>query len=156
MLRFVWLVPALPLAGFLVNGLLGRRLGKGAVALVGPGVVGAAFALAVSIFLALLRLPAPERLYELDLFRWIPSGDLQISAGLQVDPLSTVMMLVVTGVGFLIHVYSIGYMREDPGFWRFFAYLNLFTFAMLVLVLANGFPLMFVGWEGVGSCWSRC
>ncbi len=152
MLPFVWLVPALPLAGFLVNGLLGRRLGKRAVALVGPGVVGAAFALAVAIFLALLRLPAHERLYELDLFRWIPSGDLQITAGLQVDPLSTVMMLVVTGVGFLIHVYSVGYMREDPAFWRFFAYLNLFTFAMLVLVLANGFPLMFVGWEGVGLC----
>jgi NADH-quinone oxidoreductase subunit L len=152
MLPYVWLVPALPLAGFLVNGLLGRRLGKGVVALVGPGVVGAAFALAVAIFLALLRLPAHERLYELDLFRWIASGDLQITAGLQVDPLSTVMMLVVTGVGFLIHVYSVGYMREDPAFWRFFAYLNLFTFAMLVLVLANGFALMFVGWEGVGLC----
>ncbi len=152
MLPLVWLVPALPLAGFLVNGLLGRRLGKGAVTLVGPGVVGAAFALALTIFLALLRLPAHERLYELDLFRWIPSGDLQIAAGLQVDPLSTVMMLVVTGVGFLIHVYSVGYMREDPGYWRFFAYLNLFTFAMLVLVLADSFPLMFVGWEGVGLC----
>ena len=152
MLPYVWLVPALPLAGFLVNGLLGRRLGKGAVALVGPGVVGAAFVLALATLLALLRLPAHERLYELDLFRWIPSGDLQVTAGLQVDPLSTVMMLVVTGVGFLIHVYSVGYMREDPALWRFFAYLNLFTFAMLVLVLANGFPLMFVGWEGVGLC----
>ena len=152
MLDLVWLVPALPLAGFLVNGLLGRRLGKGAVALVGPGCVGLAFAAAVLAFLALLRLPPEARLHEVALFRWMPVGDLQVTAGLQVDPLSTVMMLVVTGVGFLIHVYAVGYMREDPGFWRFFAYLNLFTFAMLVLVLADSFALLFVGWEGVGLC----
>src|ERR671918_3120987 len=98
MLPLVWLVPALPLAGFLVNGLVGRRLGKGAVTVVGPGSVGLAFAVAVAIFLELLALPPHERFYEIELFRWIPSGDLQIPVGLQVDPLSTVMMLVVTGV----------------------------------------------------------
>ena len=152
MLRLVWLVPLLPLAGFLVNGLLGRRLGKGAVAVIGPGVVGLAFAVAIGVVLDLARLPRGERLFELDLFSWIPSADLQVTAGLQVDPLSAVMMLVVTGVGFLIHVYSVGYMRGDEGFWRYFAYLNLFTFAMLVLVLASGFVLLFVGWEGVGLC----
>src|ERR687893_465856 len=104
MLRLIWLVPALPLVGFLLNGLLGRRLGKGAVSVIGPGVVGAAFAVAVAIFFELAKLPAEARLFELDLFSWIPAGDLRVEAGLQVDPLSTVMMLVVTGVGFLIHV----------------------------------------------------
>ena len=152
MLRLIWLVPLLPLVGFLLNGLLGRRIGPRAVAVIGPGTVGASFTVAVAIFLELLGLPAHERSFELDLFSWIPAGDLQVTAGLLVDPLSTVMMLVVTGVGFLIHVYAVGYMRGDEGFWRFFAYLNLFTFAMLVLVLADSFPLLFVGWEGVGLC----
>jgi NADH-quinone oxidoreductase subunit L len=152
LVRLVWLVPLLPLCGFLLNGLLGRRLGKRAVALIGPGVVGLAFAVSVGIFIELLGRSPHDRSFQVDLFSWIPSGDLQIDAGLLVDPLSTLMALIVTGVGFLIHVYSVGYMREDEGFWRYFAYLNLFTFAMLVLVLANSFPLLFVGWEGVGLC----
>jgi NADH-quinone oxidoreductase subunit L len=146
------LVPLLPLAGFLVNGLFGRRLGRGGVALVGAGSVGVAFALALAILAGLLGLEPHDRRVEVDLFTWLVAGDFRLVAGLLLDPLSVTMTLVVTGVGFLIHVYSIGYMREDPGFARFFAYLNLFTFAMLVLVLADSWPLLFVGWEGVGLC----
>src|SRR6185295_8499325 len=85
-------------------------------------------------------------------FSWLPAGDLQIDAALMIDQLSLVMLLVVTGVGALIHLFSVGYMREDPGYPRYFAYLNLFVFFMLVLVLGANYPVMFVGWEGVGLC----
>ncbi|MFN2432835.1 MAG: proton-conducting transporter membrane subunit, partial [Gemmatimonadota bacterium] len=152
MLQLAPFVLLLPLAGFLVNGLVGRRIGKGGVAAAGAGSVGLAFALTLGMFVSMLGLPAGERRAVVDLFTWMAAGDFRLDAGLLLDPLSVTMALVVTGVGFLIHVYSIGYMREDAGFWRFFAYLNLFTFAMLVLVLADSWPLLFVGWEGVGLC----
>jgi len=115
--------------------------------IVAPGVMLAAFALAVVNFLAMRGAHAFEAT---ELFSWIPAGDLQVSAGLLLDPLSIVMTLIITGVGSLIHIFSIGYMKEDPGYPRYMAYLNLFAFFMLVLVLGSSYPLMFVGWEGVG------
>jgi len=149
---WLWLIPAFPLAGFLINGLLGRRIGDRAVGFVGPAAVGASFAVAVAAFVALAGRPVEARVLDQNLYTWLAVGDFYAQAAFLLDPLSAVMVLVVTGVGFLIHVYSVGYMRGDPGFWRFFAYLNLFTFAMLILVMADNFLLMFVGWEGVGLC----
>ncbi|HUJ75445.1 MAG TPA: proton-conducting transporter membrane subunit, partial [bacterium] len=146
----LWWIPALPLLGFLLNGLLGKRLGKGFVSWVGPGVVGASFVLAVLAFLAMLQ--APGESISQGLYTWIHAGNFTLNAGLTVDRLSGLYILIVTGVGFLIHVYSIGYMHEEDGYHRFFAYLNLFIFFMLVLVLGNSFLLLFVGWEGVGLC----
>ncbi|MCI0434712.1 MAG: NADH-quinone oxidoreductase subunit L [Gemmatimonadetes bacterium] len=148
-----WAIAALPLAGFLANGLIafvapGRR---GLVSMLGPGVTGAAFAIAVVNFLRMrgaeLHGPVIETFWQ-----WIVLGGLRIDAAFQLDPLSMLMTLIVTGVGFLIHVFSVGYMRADEGYARYFAYLNLFVFFMLVLVLGSSFPLMFVGWEGVGLC----
>jgi NADH-quinone oxidoreductase subunit L len=152
--HWIWLVPALPLAGFLLNGLLGRRLGKGAVAVLGPGVVGGSFAVAVALFLDLTRRAPEARSLGQTLYSWMAAGDFEASVGFLVDPLSTTLMLVVTGVGFLIHVYSVGYMHDEDeaGFARYFTYLNLFTFAMLLLVMADNYLLLFVGWEGVGLC----
>jgi NADH-quinone oxidoreductase subunit L len=121
------------------------------VSLVGPAVLGVAFALTVGIFFALSGAHAEEPFVR-TLFPWLVAGDLHIDAALQVDQLSIVMTLVVTGVGFLIHVFSVGYMQDDPGYPRYFAYLNLFVFFMLVLVLGASYPVLFVGWEGVGLC----
>ena len=153
MVRWVWLTVALPMLGFLVNGTLAlKRPGaKRLVSLVGSGVLLAAFGVALAIFVQ-LRAHPPEHPYLLTLWHWIPSGALDIRFALQVDQLSTVMMLVVTGVGSLIHLFSIGYMHADAGYARFFAYLNLFIVFMLVLVLGSSLPVLFVGWEGVGLC----
>jgi NADH-quinone oxidoreductase subunit L len=143
----------LPLAGFVLNGLLGRKIkNELTVGIIGSATVGIAFLIACTMFIQMLGSPVEERLHEVDLFRWISAGSLQISVAYQVDPLSILMMLIVTGVGFLIHVYSIGYMHGDKGFWRFFTYLNLFIFMMLNLIMADNFLLMFLGWEGVGLC----
>jgi NADH-quinone oxidoreductase subunit L len=147
-----WLVPFFPLAGVILNGFLGPRLGKGFVKWVGPLVVLAAFFVSLWIFFHVLGSPADGRSSERVLWQWINSGVFQAPVALRIDPLSVTMMLVVTGVGFLIHVYSAGYMADDPRFARYFAWLNLFTFAMLILVMANNYLLMFVGWEGVGLC----
>ena len=195
-LDYLWLVPALPLLGVVLNGAIAlfaeRPLllkeaglplagGHGAahgshddahgtsshgsahghhespayrklVALIAPGVVGAAFVVALLCVLSLASRPADGRTFVQILFPWIQAGSLLVPAGLQLDPLSSVMALVVTGVGFLIHVYSVGYMSHERAFARYFVYLNLFMFAMLTLVLANNYLLMFVGWEGVGLC----
>jgi NADH-quinone oxidoreductase subunit L len=143
----------LPLVGFLINGLLGRKLrSEVAVGAIGSAAVGIAFLIASFLFIRMLGSPAEERSHVVELFQWISAGSLHISFAYQVDPLSILMMLIVTGVGFLIHVYSIGYMHGDKGFWRFFAYLNLFIFMMLNLIMADNFLLMFLGWEGVGLC----
>jgi len=149
----VWLAVALPLAGFLVNGALalGRPRAKGAVSVVGTGVLLGAFAVSLGVFVELLRTP-PHAPLVLSLWSWIPAGRLEVDFAFQVDQLSAVMLLVVTGVGSLIHLFSVGYMREDPGYARYFAYLNLFIVFMLVLVLGASFPVMFIGWEGVGLC----
>jgi NADH-quinone oxidoreductase subunit L len=151
---FDWLplIPFFPLLGFLINTALGPRLRKGAIAAVGCGMVALALGAAVACFIALVGLPAEERSVTTTLYTWMAAGTLDVPVAFLFDPLSATMTLVVTGVGFLIHLYSVGYMGEDEGFARFFSYLNLFTFAMLVLVLANNYLLMFVGWEGVGLC----
>jgi len=152
MLEYVWLIPLFPAIGFTLNGLFGRRLGRKAVSWVGPSAIGLAFLTSILIFLELIRRPPSERLFEKVLFDWVVSGSFQTVIGYQIDPLSILMALVVTGVSFFIHIYSVGYMHDDSGYIRYFAYLNLFVFMMLNLILANNFLLMFVGWEGVGLC----
>ena len=149
---FLWLVPALPLLGSAINGLLGKRLPKPVISLVACGSVGVSFLVAAGLVLSLIQRAPEERHVVQTLFTWIAAGDFVATAEFLLDPLSAVMILVVTGVGFLIHVYSIGYMHAEDGYYRFFSYLNLFMFSMLVLVLASNFLLMFVGWEGVGLC----
>jgi len=152
MLEYVWLIPLFPFIGFLINGLLGKRLGKSVVSVVGPSAIGLSFLTSILIFFELIQRPPGERLFEKVLFDWVVSGSFQTVIGYQIDPLSILMALVVTGVSFFIHIYSVGYMHDDPGYTRYFTYLNLFVFMMLNLVLANNFLLMFVGWEGVGLC----
>jgi NADH-quinone oxidoreductase subunit L len=149
----VWLTVALPLAGFLANGALAiwRPQSKGLVSLVGPGTLLGAFAVSVGVFLELWREP-PHVPVIVTLWPWLPVDRLQVDLAFQVDQLSVVMLLIVTGVGSLIHLFSVGYMREDPGYARYFSYLNLFIVFMLVLVLGSSFPVMFIGWEGVGLC----
>ena len=147
----VWLVPALPLAGAAVNLFAGRRLGRVAGWLA-SGLVAASFVLGLGVLRDLLAVPAEERLVVVRVLEWFRAGDLRVVADLRVDPLSATMILVVAGVGTLIHVYAIGYMAGDPRFGRFFAYLNLFVFFMLTLVLADDLVLLYLGWEGVGLC----
>jgi NADH-quinone oxidoreductase subunit L len=150
MLNLLWLVPALPFAGFLILALRGSRIPRAMVSLVGCGSVGLAALIALGIegaFLAGDGEPFRQRLWT-----WFDVGGLRIDLGLHLDALSLLMMLVVTGVAFLIHVYSTEFMAGDDGFSRFFAYLNLFVGAMLVLVLADSLPMLLLGWEGVGLC----
>ena len=149
----VWLTVALPLAGFLANGALAlwRPQAKGLVSVLGAGTLLAAFAVSVGVFLELWRDP-PHAPVIVTLWPWLPVDRLQVDLAFQVDQLSVVMLLIVTGVGSLIHLFSVGYMREDPGYARYFSYLNLFIVFMLVLVLGSSFPVMFIGWEGVGLC----
>lgn len=149
---YVWLIPVFPLIGFVINGLLGKSLSKGKVGTIGTVAVGLSFALSVAVFLEFLRLPAEAKPVEVVVYNWLTSGSFSVNIAFLVDPLSLVMLLVVSGVSTLIHLYSTGYMHDDPGFPRFFAYLNLFVCFMLILVGANNFLLMFVGWEGVGLC----
>src|SRR4030095_4062435 len=122
------------------------------VSLIGPGVLIAAFGLAFAIFLAMRGVGEMHAPFVQRYFAWMPVGDLLVDASFQLDQLSMVMVLIITGVGTLIHIFSVGYMQDDPGYPRFFAYLNLFVFFMLLLVLGATYPLMFVGWEGVGLC----
>jgi NADH-quinone oxidoreductase subunit L len=144
---YLWLVPLLPLAGAAINGFFGRRSSKTAVTTVALVFSGAAFAIALFLAAGFSSASAP---YYYDLAHWIRSGSFQVDFSFYLDQLSLVMLLVVTGVGFLIHVYSIGYMWNDESFYRFMAYLNLFMFFMLTLVLAKNYLVMFIGWEGVG------
>ncbi|HDL90203.1 MAG TPA: NADH-quinone oxidoreductase subunit L [Thermodesulforhabdus norvegica] len=146
------LVALIPALGAFINVLFGYRWNKTLVHSVGVGSVGIAFLLSALAFYQLLGLPPHERFIEVPFYKWMVSGGLSLDIGFLLDPLSMVMMLAVTGVSFLIHVYSIGYMHDDPSYARFFSYLNLFVFFMLILVMANSFPVMFVGWEGVGLC----
>ena len=181
--EWVWLLPVLPLAGFVINGLLSlsgahfgpsdpntpghfpdaetavsddhaavkRHRWAGLTSVVGPGVLILTFLLALGIWQA-MAVAHPDTPFIQRYFSWMPAGDLQIDAAFQLDQLSMVMILVITGVGALIHIFSVGYMREDPGYPRYFSYLNLFVFFMLVLVLGANYPVLFVGWEGVGLC----
>src|SRR5213078_829981 len=141
------------LLGFVLNGTLAltRPNTKTLVSVIGAGVLLAAFAVAVVVF-SNFRSLHPEDPVIYRYWSWIPVGTLQVDFAFQVDQLSLVMLMVITGVGSLIHLFSVGYMKEDPGYARYFAYLNLFIFFMLVLVLGASFPVMFVGWEGVGLC----
>lgn len=150
MIQLIWLVPLLPLIGFLIIGSIGKNLSKSIVGTIGSGVILAAFILALGIFFELKG--QAEKSITIDIFSWITAGNLSIPFSFLVDPLSAVFLLIITGIGFLIHVYSTGYMHEDEGFSRFFAYLNLFIFFMLLLVLGSNYLIMFVGWEGVGLC----
>ncbi len=139
-----------PLVGFVVLGLVGRALPRPLIALVGCGVVLAAFVMAVADFTSMLGVSAGQRVNDAAQWAWITAGTFHVQFGLLSDPLSAIMLLVVTGVGFLIHVYSVGYMADDPSFWRFFSFLNFFLFAMTLLVAADNFLFLLVGWAGVG------
>ncbi|MCH2693630.1 MAG: NADH-quinone oxidoreductase subunit L [Acidobacteriia bacterium] len=160
--ELIWLIPFLPAMGALINGLCGRMFPRWIINLIACGVVGVAFLISLGAFFQLINLSPDNRVFETNLFTWILAGNGELTSGqiapfnvewgYQLDPLSAVMILVVTGIGFLIHLYSIGYMAHEEGYYRFFTYLNLFMFSMLTLVLANNFVLMFVGWEGVGLC----
>jgi NADH-quinone oxidoreductase subunit L len=152
MADLVWLIPVFPLIGFLINGLVGKRFSEKAIGWIGTASVGASFVVALLIFLELVGMPSAARSVQKVVYTWMLSGDMNVPIGFLVDPLSMVMMMVVSGVGCIIHAYSIGYMHGEFGFRRYFAYLNLFVFNMLILVSANNFLLMFVGWEGVGLC----
>jgi NADH-quinone oxidoreductase subunit L len=147
-------IPLLPFAGFVINAAVGRRLSKAASGTLAVGLMFASFAVALAASWSLLKLPVDSRVIDQVLFTWIPSGDLQVPFALRLDPLSVVMILVVTGIGSLIHLYSTAYMHDerDSEYARYFSYLNLFAAFMLLLVLAPNFLVMFVGWEGVGLC----
>ena len=150
MLNLIPWILALPLAGFIVLGLFGRRLPRMVISVIGCGVVLLAFLAAVTDFASLVTSPVAARSSDTILWTWLTAGKLAINVGVLSDPLSVIMLLIVTGVGFLIHVYSVGYMADDEGYWRFFAFLNLFVFAMALLVSADNFLFLLVGWAGVG------
>ncbi len=152
MFDLVWLIPVFPLIGFLINGLIGRNFTEKVIGWIGALFVGASFVVALLIFQELLQLAPENRSIQKIVYTWMLSGDLNVPIGFLIDPLSIIMILVVSGVGCLIHIYSIGYMHGEIGFRRFFCYLNLFVFNMLILVSSNNFLMMFVGWEGVGLC----
>src|SRR5260370_19120422 len=150
----LWLIPILPLCGFLINGIFGRRMPKSLVTLVAVGSVALSFAWVLKTVFGLM--PLEEKHIE-HYYNWIQSGGsasnpLTIGVDFAVDRLSAVMLLIVTGVGLLIHIYSIGYMAHEGGYYRFFSSMHLFMFFMLVLVLAANYLVLFVGWEGVGLC----
>jgi NADH-quinone oxidoreductase subunit L len=145
--NLLWLIPVLPLAGAAINGFFGRQSSKKAISTIALFFCGAAFFVSLLVASAFSSASAP---YSLNLAHWIRSGSFQADFAFYLDQLSLVMLLVVTGVGFLIHIYSVGYMWDDDGYYRFMSYLNLFMFFMLTLVLAKNYLLMFIGWEGVG------
>lgn len=150
--KWVFLIPALPAAGAAALLLAGKRLRSSAAGWIATALVGGSFALSIAAALEVVKAHGEERVMVVSLGEWIAVGRLRAAFEFLVDPLSIIMILVVTGVGMLIHIYSIGYMHDDPRYSRFFAYLNLFAASMLVLVLANNMILMFLGWEGVGLC----
>jgi len=148
----IWILPALPALGALLNGLTGKRRSEKGVALIAVGVMGLALMAALILLAEMIALPAEARCFTITLYRWLSNGALQIHIGFVLDSLAMVMVFVILFVGFLIHLYAADYMKGDPGYRRFFFCLNLFVFFMLVLVLADNLALTFVGWEGVGLC----
>jgi NADH-quinone oxidoreductase subunit L len=148
----VWLIPALPLAGFLLILACGRRLGEPRAGWLATLAVTGSFAVSVGVFFDLLSRPEEQRAQVETLFTWVPVGSLQVDMAFLADPLSITMCLFITGVGALIHLYAIGYMHGDPKFSKFFLYMNLFAFSMLMLVLGENLLVTFLGWEGVGTC----
>jgi NADH-quinone oxidoreductase subunit L len=147
MIQYAWLIPVLPLVGFAIIGLGGKKLSKGLVSLVGCGSILLAFLLSLGVFFSL-----DDKAHTVRLFEWMSTSSLHVDFSFLLDPLSAIFLLIITGVGFLIHVYSTGYMHDDEKYDRFFAYLNLFVFFMLLLVMGSNYLIMFVGWEGVGLC----
>ena len=152
MLHTVWLVPALPLAGFLLLVLFGRRLAEPKAGWLAATMCGSSFFVTLLVFLDMVSKTAEERSHVVRIFSWIPVGSLQVDLAFLADQLSITMALFITGIGTLIHLYAIGYMHGDPKFSKFFIYLNLFVFSMLMLVLGENLLVTFLGWEGVGTC----
>jgi NADH-quinone oxidoreductase subunit L len=146
--KYIWLIPVLPLAGFIINGLGRNTLSKGAIGFIGSLLVFISFALSVGAFFQVRSSGA----FNVQVFNWFSMGELKIPFAFLIDQLSSLMLLIITGVGFLIHLYSVGYMKDDAGYGKFFAYLNLFVFFMLLLVMGSNYLIMFIGWEGVGLC----
>jgi len=149
MLNVAWLIPAVPALAVLINGIFGRKYLKTNTHFLAVGSVGISFLISCYIF---WQVAFNHQTADLVLYEWIMTGELSINFGFLIDPLSAIMLMVVTGVGFLIHVYSVGYMHGDVGYHRYFTYLNLFMVSMLILVLGDNYLLLFVGWEGVGLC----
>jgi NADH-quinone oxidoreductase subunit L len=147
--NLIWLIPVLPLAGFVINGLGRNTLSKGIIGAIGSLLVLVAFGLSVAAFFQIKQSGVP---IDVTIFDWISVGNFHIPFAFLIDQLSSIMLLIITGVGFLIHLYSIGYMHDDKGFGKFFSYLNLFVFFMLLLVMGSNYVVMFIGWEGVGLC----
>ena len=145
----VILIPVFPLLAVLANGLLGHRYSHDLAGRVAIGSVGLSFLCVLGVLGQVASDPTPR---EVVAYSWIFGGDLTVNLAFLIDPLTTVMLLVVTGVGFLIHVYSIGYMHGEEGFTRFFTYMNLFMVSMLLLVMGSNYLVLFIGWEGVGLC----
>lgn len=152
MLELVWLIPALPLAGFLLIVLFGRKLGEPGAGILATLMTASSFVVVVGVYFELLSRTEEERQHVVTLFSWLPVGSLHVDLALLADPLSITMALFITGIGSLIHLYAIGYMHGDPKFPKFFMYLNLFVFSMLMLVLGENLLVTFLGWEGVGAC----
>src|SRR5690606_26991142 len=154
MKELIWLVPLLPLIGFLINGLGQKSLPKSLIGIIGSGVVLASFLISCGLFsdVYAARNAGEEAAFYFKAFDWISVGNFELTFSFLLDPLSAIMLLIVTGIGFLIHLYSYSYMHSDAGFGKFFAYLNLFIFFMLLLVLGSNYLIMFIGWEGVGLC----
>nr|WP_294941016.1 NADH-quinone oxidoreductase subunit L [uncultured Mucilaginibacter sp.] len=147
--QYIWLIPILPLAGFVINGLGRNTLSKNVIGAIGSLLVLVAFGISLAAFFQIKQTATP---INVTLFNWISVGDIKIPFAFLIDQLSSIMLLIITGVGFLIHLYSVGYMHDDAGFGKFFAYLNLFVFFMLLLVMGSNYIIMFIGWEGVGLC----
>ena len=152
MIKLVALVPLFPLLGFIITGLFSKSLSKTMAGIIASGAVFLSFAVSVVLFFQLQGVDVESASHTVKLFDWISAGKFSADLSLLIDPLSSVFLLIITGVGYLIHVYSTGYMKDDEGHNKFFSYLNLFIFFMLLLVLGSNFLVMFVGWEGVGLC----
>lgn len=150
MVDLIWLIPVLPLIGFVINGLGRNILPKPVIAIIGSGVILASFLISLSVFFTIKS--GGAQAIHVPVFEWIQAGNFKVNFSYLVDPLSSLMLLIITGVGFLIHVYSAGYMSHDAGYGKFFSYLNLFVFFMLLLVLGSNYVVLFIGWEGVGLC----
>lgn len=152
MLDLIWLIPILPLAGAIINLVFGRKLGDPRAGWVATVATASSFLVTVLAYFEMLGLAAEERSHVVSMFSWIRVGSLQVDLAVLADPLSIVMALFVTGISTLIHLYAIGYMHGDAKFSKFFLYLNLFVFSMLMLVLGENLLVTFLGWEGVGAC----
>ena len=148
----VSLVPFVPLLGFLLVAFNTKRFSEGVASVIACGAILVSFVISIILFIQVTNIQDADKAIHVTLFNWITTGSFSATFSFLVDPLSVLMMLIITGVGFLIHVYSIGYMHGDPGFNRFFSYLNLFVFFMLLLVMGANYLVMFIGWEGVGLC----